>query len=185
MNGIGRKIYGDGSIYNGELMNGKPHGKGLITFGSDAPDIKTYEGDFFNGMAHGKGVTTYHPEQNGSHFGLYENGYRQGKGTSTWPDGSIYEGNFDRDKFHGLGKYTSPSGKIFHGFFKDGTPESTLSGPQRWQTIFGLKHEKPIGLKDKDLEDLEKEEEKNAGLGGNKQRQSKRRRQSKRQSKRR
>ena len=45
MNGRGTKKYSDGSTYDGELMNDKPHGNGLMKYGRGAPSKKTYDGD--------------------------------------------------------------------------------------------------------------------------------------------
>ena len=45
----------DGSLYEGEVVDGKPHGKGkqILTNGS------IYEGDFADGKRHGKGKMAY------------------------------------------------------------------------------------------------------------------------------
>ena len=60
----GRIVYG-GGFYEGEIANGKPHGKGIQTFS----DGMRYEGEFRDGKLHGKGIQTF-------------------------PDGTRYEGEF-------------------------------------------------------------------------------------------
>ena len=42
-------------LYEGEMKNGKPHGKGILTGKSKT----LYEGEFKKGFKHGKGTTTY------------------------------------------------------------------------------------------------------------------------------
>ena len=44
----------DGSLYAGELRDGKPHGRGIVTF----PNGTRYEGEFQDGERRGKGVVT-------------------------------------------------------------------------------------------------------------------------------
>ena len=61
---VGSVTLKDGGIYTGELMGGKPGGKGRVQYNNG----DTYEGSFVKGM-------------------------RQGEGTFTEADGSRYEGN--------------------------------------------------------------------------------------------
>ncbi len=50
------KIEYENSIYEGEVLNGLPHGYGKeIHFPHDEGISYTYEGEFFNGLKHGKG----------------------------------------------------------------------------------------------------------------------------------
>ena len=62
--------YADGGRYEGDLRHGEPHGEGVMAF----PAGRTrYEGAFADGQPHGPGVLAY-------------------------PDGSRYEGEFERGK---------------------------------------------------------------------------------------
>ena len=77
--------YPDGSKYQGEWKDGKPHGKGTYTFksGDSLRNGSTYQGD-------------------------WENGFRNGYGTYTWSDGHKSEDDewiFDTPSLppHGLG----------------------------------------------------------------------------------
>jgi hypothetical protein len=58
---------------------------------------------------------------------------REGSGTVTFPDGSVYEGEFKADKKHGNGKCTYVNGATFEGTYKanerDG--EGTYTFPRR------------------------------------------------------
>jgi antitoxin component YwqK of YwqJK toxin-antitoxin module len=121
----GKITYHDGSIEEGDFVNGELHGQG-----------KTYvdgqifqEGDFKKGVLNGKGKS-YHEngavaedgefvddELNGQGKKYYENGqlWREGefrggqlngKGKEYNKNGGIeYEGEFREDKLHGLGKW--------------------------------------------------------------------------------
>ena len=45
---------------------------------------------------------------------------KNGQGTSTWPDGAKYVGEFKNDKRHGQGTFTWPDKDKYVGEFKDG-----------------------------------------------------------------
>ena len=73
---VGSVTLKDGGIYTGELIGGKPGGKGRVQY--DNGD--TYEGSFVKGL-------------------------RQGEGTFTEADGSRYEGNWTKNERNGKGTY--------------------------------------------------------------------------------
>lgn len=98
----------NGATYNGEVLNGKPHGKGTARWGEN----KTYTGDWKYGKRSGKG-----------------------KYIATTADMNkvIYDGSWANDKQNGQGtlneyftydEYTQDYQKIsgFKGSFKDGLP---------------------------------------------------------------
>ena len=60
-----------------------------------------------------------------------EEGQRHGKGTYTFADGAIYEGDFKDGNYHGKGTYTYASGAIYEGDYKDGKKhgKGVLRGP--------------------------------------------------------
>lgn len=67
--------YKDGTLYQGEVVNGKKQGKGKLT----SLDATLYEGQFENDKIKGEGVLLL-------------------------PDGlTVYRGNFEGEKFHGKG----------------------------------------------------------------------------------
>ncbi|MDC3124809.1 trypsin-like peptidase domain-containing protein [Gammaproteobacteria bacterium] len=95
--------YPNGSVYEGEVRNGKANGLGMTTHGprSIRPgDI--YQGGFRDGKYHGFGKYMFGPS---SEFA-----------------GDIYTGDFRDDKSHGFGKYTYATGDLLEGEFKDGYP---------------------------------------------------------------
>lgn len=89
--------YKDGAIYEGEMYNGKRHGKGKLTIYNK--DV--YEGYFSNDKYHGKG-----------------------KYIST--KGFVVEGNFVNGSFTGKGKVIHENGRIDEGDFVDGVLNETL-----------------------------------------------------------
>jgi hypothetical protein len=68
----GRLRYDDGSVYEGDLANGKPHGKGKLTYVYGG----VYEGDWVNGEQTGIGKMTY-------------------------PNGAVDQGRFQNSEFVG------------------------------------------------------------------------------------
>jgi hypothetical protein len=69
----GQIAYPNGDMYDGELLDGKPHGVGVF----HSPGLK-YEGEWKNGLKHGKGVLKYH---NGDQLvGEWKEGKKIGQG---------------------------------------------------------------------------------------------------------
>ena len=78
-----------GTIYEGEVVNGKPHGKGKKTEPSGIGVVE--EGDWESDELHGKGKLSY---KDGTVYeGDFVHGRPNGKGTITYADGRIYEGD--------------------------------------------------------------------------------------------
>lgn len=127
----------DGSVYEGEVANGKKEGKGTIrwtsgntftgNFSRDKrngygifrwPDGSYYEGDWYDDQKSGKGTFVW---ANGKMYeGQWKYGKTNGKGILRWPDGSYYEGDFNYGKMEGKGTLTLSNGRIYEGdFFKN------------------------------------------------------------------
>ena len=83
--------YPNGDVYEGDLLGGKPHGKGKYIYTGG----RLYEGDWVAGKF-------------------------QGKGKLILPSGDVYEGDFDFGKFHGKGKLTSANGTVQDGNWDNG-----------------------------------------------------------------
>lgn len=90
--GYGTREYDDGSIYNGMLEVGVPHGWGEMQLAS---------GD--------------------KYYGNFDHGYRSGYGVYHWADGTVYEGYFREGLLDGEGKITYPNGQVKTGTWKNGT----------------------------------------------------------------
>ena len=119
----------NGAKYYGELVKGRPHGKGKTTFKSG----DTYEGEYVNGMRQGYGIYTFtdgeryegnwlqdHQHGKGVYYfvnqewkkydGMWYIDYMQGSGTMYYNNGDVYEGEWMQDKREGKGKYTWAKG---------------------------------------------------------------------------
>ena len=106
----------DGSIYEGEYKNGKPHGHGTMT-SSDNKAI--YDGEWKNGMRHGNGKLIITDKFN--YTGPFEKDYFSGTGGVFCDNkGNIYDGDFEKGKFDGYGHYKMSSGDTYIGEFKEG-----------------------------------------------------------------
>lgn len=125
----------NGSMYEGNIANGKLHGQGKYT----TADGFVYEGNFFFGEAEGKGKITY-PDGNvyvgnvngfkpdgygtlkkadGSLIrGMWKQGNKQGLCSYYFANGCVYHGGFDNDDYSGLGVYIFENGVIRVGKFK-------------------------------------------------------------------
>ena len=79
-----------GAIYEGPLLDNKPHGSGILKFA---------QGDLYNGC--------------------FVNGVREGKGKLYFVDGSVYDGGFVQNKMHGRGVRRFPNGEKYTGEFRD------------------------------------------------------------------
>ena len=75
--------YNDGCVYTGQVVNGKRHGKGTLTW----PSGSVYEGD-------------------------WRDDKRTGKGKYTWSSGNVYEGDFVDGNFTGKGKKIWANGSV-------------------------------------------------------------------------
>ena len=100
--------------YEGQLVNGKKHGKGVQTLSSG----ERYVGDWSNDRKHGRGVTFY---ANGDKYdGEYANGKKQGRGFYSMASGQRYVGYWRDDRINGYGIYSTNDGNIYKGEFNDG-----------------------------------------------------------------
>ena len=96
--------YTDGSRYEGEMRDGKRHGRGTYTW----PDGTRYEGDWHEGRKHGRGTYTW--ADGTRHVGELRNDKFHGRGTRTWPNGNRHEGDWHEDRRHGHGTFTWADG---------------------------------------------------------------------------
>lgn len=81
-----------GDKYLGEMQNGVPHGRGLMTFSAKKKNLLSYEGEFENGKMHGPAVVKF--ASGHVYEGRFENDHPT-KGKLTCPDQFSYsEGEF-------------------------------------------------------------------------------------------
>ncbi len=93
----------NGDVYEGEVRNGKPHGKGIM-LGTDTK----YVGVFEEGSPHGYGEVTYHDgTKEVATWSRHKKGYpfgHEGKNkTMIWPNGQKYIGEWLNQQQHGQG----------------------------------------------------------------------------------
>ena len=138
-------FFPDGRRYEGELRDGKPHGRGVMTWPGFGD---RYEGEFREGKMHGRGVMTGRSMFEGWKTGApdfrFEGEFRDGmlhKGimdlgatryegefsAGRWHGQGVmtfeslrYEGGFRGGMYHGQGVYTDLSGARYEGEWRDG-----------------------------------------------------------------
>ena len=132
-NGTGTFADPDGWTYVGEFLDGKKHGKGTSTCGSECEPVEMvgakYVGDFRDDKSHGEGTLT-HP--NGfKYVGEFRDDNLHGEGTLTFSNGFKYVGDIRDDNPHGEGTLTFSNGNKYVGEFVDGNIQGkgTLTWP--------------------------------------------------------
>ena len=109
-NGKGKMInLMDGSEYEGDVVQGKKEGKGILKF----RDGTIYDGEFKDDVFHGNGILKYN---NGRKYeGNFKEGKMDGSGKFIWEDGKTYVGSYVNDKKEGQGKLIYNSDKYYEG----------------------------------------------------------------------
>ena len=105
--GRGKRIFPDGTIYEGNFVDNNLNGEGrqIISNG------RIYEGDFVNNNLNGEGRITF---ENGIIYeGNFVDDKLNGEGRITFKNGIIYEGNFADDEPNGEGKIIYINGEIW------------------------------------------------------------------------
>ena len=105
-------IYPNGDIYVGEFIDTVENGKGKLTIQSGI-----YEGQIENGLPHGKGHFIWN--NGSSYYGDFLEGQMTGKGTITYENGEKYIGEFKNGYKHGNGVYQEVNGNQFDCEFAD------------------------------------------------------------------
>jgi TonB family protein len=130
-NGQGKITYKSEATYEGEWVNDKRHGQGVFidslknryegawlddkeNGAGKYTDAKgnVYEGSWTNGAL--IGYITLRFKNKSFYEGEYNNGIR-GKGKFTYADGSLYTGNFAKNKRSGYGEFIYPFGLTYKG----------------------------------------------------------------------
>ena len=98
--GKGNTIFDNGNTYEGEYVKGHRQGFGVYTFAEG----EKYEGEWMQDQPHGRG--TYYFLNNNKYVGLWFREKQQGHGIMYYYNGDIYDGEWHQDKRQGKGKYT-------------------------------------------------------------------------------
>jgi hypothetical protein len=104
----------DEDVYVGNILNGQRFGSGLCRFANGS----IYEGQWQDNKPHGIGTFIY-SGNTGIAIGEWNNGKLEGKGTYKWGDGRIYEGEWSDSKINGTGFYLFANGDTYEGDFVD------------------------------------------------------------------
>ena len=107
----GKQTLPDGSVYEGEMLGGKPNGYGLrkLTNGD------VFDGQHKSGLAHGYGTMDYKSREEIERYsGLWKSGQREGYGTLVFSDSSRMEGHWEDDELL-YGDYQGSDGVILSG----------------------------------------------------------------------
>ena len=124
LEGSGKKISLNNSVYIGDFNNGLKEGKG-----NEETNEHIYEGNFKNDKKNGYGKI-YYKEMKDHYEGEFEDNKITGNGKYFWYNGEIYEGKLVNGKMHGKGIYTWPDGGKYEGDYIDNTKEG--NGIFKW-----------------------------------------------------
>jgi hypothetical protein len=133
----------DGTVYEGEVRDGKPNGQGTLTnqrgsneygewrngieyrvsgtivFSDGTKEVGTWNND---GSASAGTIVWPDGRQYKGHWRFVQGqpDIPSGQGEMTWPDGRKYTGQFSNGTMDGPGKMTYPDGKVEDGAWKAG-----------------------------------------------------------------
>ena len=100
--GNGIVHYPDGSVYEGELKDGLPHGRGSYTFGKHTSNSgDRFVGAFVQGRIGKDG--RYTSSDGSSYSGAFVDGLPEGHGRQIFANGRTFEGPFRKGMAHGKG----------------------------------------------------------------------------------
>ena len=101
--------YKGGAVYEGELLDALPSGKGRLIW----PDGRMYTGEFLEGKFNGEGAYIF---PSGIRYtGAFTDGKFHGRGTLHYRNGIVYDGEFLNDKRHGYGTLVYPGDRKHDG----------------------------------------------------------------------
>jgi len=107
--GFFTRSWPNGDVYEGQIINGMPHGMGIYTSASG----DRYTGQFKFGKADGQGKMEF---TNGdSYSGEFREDTMHGKGKYLYANGDRYMGDFQNDLPHGEGVHVVAGGPVYAG----------------------------------------------------------------------
>lgn len=113
--------YPNGNNYDGDFVNDLPDGKGVMRF----PNHDKYEGDWAEGKMTGKGEYLFYDKNRDKliwkYEGWFKNSLFHGLGKMTYPDRTVYFGEWAEGKRNGYGQQMYASGDILSGVWEKDT----------------------------------------------------------------
>lgn len=110
--GYGRSVNIQGEVYNGDWVNSKKSGFGVLNK-EDSIYVGEWANDKFSGMGKLEAPTF-------KYDGNWEKGLQHGKGTMENPDNTIFIGDFVNGVVSGEGVLKYPNGKCIKGHWENG-----------------------------------------------------------------
>jgi hypothetical protein len=108
-----RCTYYNGDEYEGQMVDGKRHGRGIMKYYISPGLYSVYDGHWVNNIQSGYGIMLY---ANGSMYdGNWDNNMFSGYGKYKGIDNSTYEGSYFENMCHGLGIMIYEDGTIYNG----------------------------------------------------------------------
>ena len=118
--GVGVAHYANGLVYEGEFADSQQEGQGvLIMRTEDGAESYRYDGSWLAGQRHGDAMVTY--PDGAVYEGQFENGVRSGQGMLVMPSGYSYSGEWAAGEINGEGIARYASGDVYRGSFETGT----------------------------------------------------------------
>eukprot|EP00659_Diplonema_papillatum_P016338 gene16338-25040_t len=106
-----------GVVYKGNWVDGARHGKGELADPINGESEHVYRGDWIDDQKHGKG---YYECPEHSYDGEWKNDCMHGHGVLKFCNGDTYDGSFVNDVEHGQGKYTYADAGFYEGGYREG-----------------------------------------------------------------
>jgi hypothetical protein len=120
MDGAAEIRWPDGAHYIGDIVGGRPNGKGVLTNAKG----DCFDGEWKDGALNGHGSVAW---ANGDRYeGGWLDGKAEGQGVQVWAGGQKYDGPWHNDLPNGQGTVTRPDGTRYAALFVNGrrqTPE--------------------------------------------------------------
>eukprot|EP01032_Pedospumella_encystans_P039274 gene39274-biopygen29809 len=109
-------IWNGSRLENGQIAKRWVEGKLVVTEAEESAPTTEFQPDTALPFTNKQGVVF---------DGVYlDASNKHGKGQIKYPDGSVYEGEWLKDKRHGAGRLTSATGEVFEGMFEKDVPVS-------------------------------------------------------------
>mmetsp|Transcript_86683 Transcript_86683/g.245809 ORF Transcript_86683/g.245809 Transcript_86683/m.245809 type:complete len:219 (+) Transcript_86683:62-718(+) len=125
--GAGRKAWADGTVYDGQWLQGRKNGEGVL----EEPSGRRYSGAWKDGKRHGIGTQVF--DSDTRYEGRWDNGLQHGTGKFfDLKRGTVYEGQWQGGNHHGPGLMRNGDGSKERMLYSHGMllPQEQLPSPR-------------------------------------------------------